>query len=109
MKKLLLAFTLGLTACGSATPEGPDTTGTDLATQPAAGYTRFTPQPIDVASGDDKTYCQWVAAPAEVDVDIVDITGLQAFPGHHALLYSTTVAEPVGTTRLCTSDDQATM
>lgn len=107
MKRLLIgiALTLGLSACSSADGTDPDTSDTG----PAAGYTRFTPEAIDVGPGDDKTYCQWVAAPADKDMDILDITGLQTFPGHHALLYSTPVNEPVGTTRLCTNDDQATM
>jgi hypothetical protein len=124
MKKLLIALTLGLAACGNAQPSGPDTSnpgpdtsnpGPDTSnpsaepSSPPEGYTRFAPMPIEVAPGKDETWCQWVTAPAEADIDIMDITGEQVFPGHHSIIFATTAAEPVGTSRLCSAEDSASV
>jgi hypothetical protein len=103
MRKILVALTLGLAACGNADVE-PDKPGTESG--PPAGYTRFEPQPIDMEAGEEVVYCQFVAPPAEADVDIIDITGEQGFPGHHAILFATSANEPVGTSRPCTDQDQ---
>jgi hypothetical protein len=51
---------------------------------------------------------QWVGGPLDQDYDVVDITGSQSAGGHHALLYATTQAEPLGTTRLWNDADQLT-
>lgn len=112
MKKLLIAMTIGLTACGNADDGTTPTAGGDTQDSvwttptPAEGYTRFEPQTIDVAPGEDGTWCQWLTAPAEADIDIVDITGEQPFPGHHAILVATRTEAPVGTTKLCSEVDQ---
>jgi hypothetical protein len=114
MKKLLIAMTLGLAACGNA-DDGSAAAGGDTSDSvwaqptPAEGYTRFEPQAVEVAPGEDSTYCQWLTAPAEADMDIMDITGEQPFPGHHAILAATLVPEPVGTTKLCSEVDQTSL
>jgi hypothetical protein len=128
MKKLLVALSLGLAACsnmdGAGPMSGPDTSkpGPGMSkpppdmsnpppdtSKPAEGYTRFSPEPIELAAGEEGIWCQWVAGPAEADTDIVDITGEQLFPGHHAILFATPMGEPAGTTRLCNDADQAQM
>lgn len=73
------------------------------------GYTRFTPEPVELAPGEDGIWCQWVAGPSEQAQDVVDISGSQSAIGHHAVLYSTTSHEPVGTTRPCEDADQLHM
>lgn len=113
MKKLLITMTLGLAACGNA-DDGSATAGDPPDSvwsqpTPAEGYTRFEPQTIEVAPGEDGTWCQWLTAPAEADIDIMDITGEQPYPGHHAILVATKIQEPVGTTKLCSEVDQSSM
>jgi hypothetical protein len=114
MKKFLFALSLGLAACSnmdSAGPmSGPDMLKPTPATKkPAEGYTRFTPEPVELEAGQEGNWCQWVAGPAEADTDIMDITGEQLFPGHHAILFATPIGEPAGTARLCTREDLAEM
>jgi hypothetical protein len=104
MKRILVALTLGLAACGNA-DGGPGKTEPGEESKPPEGYTRFAPPSIDMAPGEEGTYCQFVALPAEADMDILDITGEQGFPGHHAVLFATSANEPVGTTRACTDQD----
>jgi hypothetical protein len=71
-----------------------------------AGATRFvTPTITNIQPGDDKLYCQWLAAPAETDQDVLALSGQQSPHGHHVVLYATTANEPVGTSRECTSED----
>jgi hypothetical protein len=72
----------------------------------AAGYTRYTtPIITDIAAGTDVLYCQWVAAPASNDQDVLNVEGLQSAHGHHIVLYATTEAFPVGESHICTTDD----
>ncbi len=104
MKKILVALTLGLAACGNADSQ-PNTTPPAVE-GPPEGYTRFEPKAIELAAGEEQVLCQFVAGPAEADMDILDITGEQGFPGHHAVLFATSATEPVGTTRPCTDQDQ---
>jgi hypothetical protein len=101
----------GLTGCGNA-DDGSSADGDKPASvwsqpTPAEGYTRFEPETIEVAPGEDGTWCQWLTGPAEADIDIMDITGEQPFPGHHAILVATRTEEPVGTTKLCSEVDQS--
>jgi len=105
MKKILVALTLGLVACGNA-DDGTGTTEPGAESKPPEGYTRFEPQTVEMAPGEEVILCQFVAPPAEADMDILDITGEQGFPGHHAILFATSANEPVGTTRPCTDQDQ---
>lgn len=103
---------LALTACGSSTQnEPPDSAliaGFDPA--PREGYQRYiVPAVRDIAPGTDAMWCQWLAAPAEEDVDILDLLGDQSIGGHHAILYATTIAAPPGTTRACVDSDLASV
>jgi hypothetical protein len=49
--------------------------------------------------------CQWIAPPADTDIDVIDVTGQQSFGGHHVVLYATTDVENVGTVRPCSERD----
>jgi hypothetical protein len=46
----------------------------------------------DVAPGDDVTYCQYVMAPFDHDVDVLDVGGYQSDFGHHAVAFTYTPA-----------------
>jgi hypothetical protein len=96
---------VSLPACGSGggTPvSGKQPTKTHTAstgTPPASdaftppptpdGYTRFEAVTIaDIQPGDDTTHCQYVMAPTDHDVDILDVQGAQSKFGHHAVAFS---------------------
>jgi hypothetical protein len=71
-----------------------------------AGHIRMIAPPVlDIAPGNDVTYCQWVADPSDVSRQIQNVEGYQSRGGHHLVLYATTVHEPVGTSRICTDED----
>lgn len=72
-----------------------------------AGYTRFlAPTTKAIAPGADLEMCQWVAGPAAVAQDVLDLTGYQSATGHHAVLYATTETQvPVGESHPCTEQD----
>lgn len=76
----------------------------------ADGYTRFVlPTVSKLQPGDDLMFCQWIAAPSDVDRQIVDTSGFQSTGGHHIALYATSEIEKVGTSRLCTIRDMLTV
>jgi hypothetical protein len=103
---------LVLSACGSSDHTGgtepskspgtpADKTPDDSVSQagafspPAApdGYTRLTAATVkDVLPGTDVTYCQYVMAPNDHDVDILDVSGYQSAFGHHAVAFSYTAS-----------------
>jgi hypothetical protein len=67
----------------------PSDTGAFAIPDLAEGYTRFQANTVhDIQPGDDLTHCQYVAAPIDHDVDIVDISGMQSRLGHHAVAFS---------------------
>jgi hypothetical protein len=108
MKRLLVLAAFSLVACGG-TEGGETSPPEDVGFDPPEvepGYTRFRPDPIDVAPGEEGVWCQWVAGPSEVTQDVVDVMGEQSEIGHHAVLYATTLHEPVGTIRPCKDEDQ---
>jgi len=71
-----------------------------------AGATRIVMPPVkNIQPGQEAMWCQWVAAPFEKDTDVLEITGAQSVGGHHAIMYATTAAAPLGTTRPCTDED----
>jgi hypothetical protein len=74
----------------------------------AAGYQRFEATPIEIPAGGSDQWAQWVGGPLDQDYDILDITGVQSFGGHHALVYAHVDAEPAGFTRLWKDEDQIT-
>jgi hypothetical protein len=59
----------------------------------AAGYTRLvSPTVHDVQPGGDVTYCQYVMAPLDHDVDVLSVEGFQSAYGHHAVAMTYTPA-----------------
>ena len=127
MRNLSLAVSLSLlvAACGSPDDGSPGTakkssnpgkrassasTESGELTRPTLkeGYTRFETLKIDdIQPGDDITRCQYVMAPLDRDMDVLDITGLQSKFGHHAAAFSYTPKEgqEVGTELRCMGND----
>jgi hypothetical protein len=64
---------------------------------PRPGYVRYKTNPIDVPPGTSAQWFEWIAAPLDHDVDVVDIIGTQPHVGHHATLYAVQDAQPIGT------------
>src|SRR5262245_13635752 len=106
-----LPLVLFLVACGSdpaRTPEGEDPEGpgespTDVhgnfaPPPPAEGYTRLTAPVIEgIEPGADRQFCQYVYAPLDHDMDILDVQGFQSRSSHHAVAYAVTDFKALGT------------
>jgi len=91
-------------AC-SSNPDAGDPNGFNPP-PPPAGYTRIvSPVITGIEPGDDVTICQYVQAPLDRDVDILDAQGFQSPYGHHAIAFASAADVPVGTNRSCTDDD----
>jgi hypothetical protein len=89
-----VVLSLLVIGCGSdpdsSAPGGPSPS-TNAFNPPAApeGYTRLTAKTVyDVQPGADVTYCQYIMAPYDRDVDILDVGGYQSGFGHHAVAFS---------------------
>jgi hypothetical protein len=105
LRSLSIVSSLALFACGEPSPY---IEGFDPPERP--GYTRYvTPIIKDIAPGTDDMWCQWLAPPAEADLDILEMLGDQSIGGHHAILYATSIASPAGTTRACRDSDLASV
>jgi hypothetical protein len=93
---LIVLSSLSLSACGSDSGTGSQGTANAPSekvtfTPPALpdGYTRFRAETIvDVGPGDDVTHCQYVMAPLDRDMDVVDVQGSQSAYGHHGVAFS---------------------
>ncbi|MET0339524.1 MAG: hypothetical protein ABW252_00905 [Polyangiales bacterium] len=73
---------------------------------PSAGYTRLVAPVIkDIKPGQDVLRCQYIQAPLDRDIDVIDVTGHQSEGGHHAVTFASSLKEPVGTSRGCTDTD----
>jgi len=73
---------------------------------PAAGYTRIvSPVITGIQPGADITVCQYVQAPLDRDIDILDAGGHQSRFGHHAIAFASAAPVPVGTSGRCTEQD----
>jgi hypothetical protein len=111
-----------LSACGSgdadtpaekgAPPEGatPGKWVTPLTPEdmppPREGYTRLEAPVIeDVPPGGSVERCQYIRAPFETDLDVLDVGGYQTLGGHHSVVFASMIEEPVGTSRSCTDTD----
>lgn len=74
------------------------------------GYVRFVPNVLkNVAPGDNVDVCQFIQAPLDHDVDVIDVQGSQSLGGHHVVAYATSMKDPVGTTRRCTDQDNVSL
>jgi hypothetical protein len=90
---------LSISACGSsggtADSGNQNGSGTAAFTPPAPldGYARFNAMKVtDIKPGDDITKCQYIMAPVDHDMDVLDIRGAQSKYGHHAVMFSYTPA-----------------
>lgn len=110
MRKTLICFgwVLLLPGCGSGTDAGgaaPAKASTDGTFDPPAtpaGYVRLESKTVSsIPPGGDVTYCQYVMAPFDHDVDVLDVRGIQSSTGHHAAVFTYT---PDGKTALGTSE-----
>jgi hypothetical protein len=81
----------------------------DSSSGPAEGYVRYEVAPVTLQPGESGMWIQWVAAPFDRDRNVVDLTGHQGKGGHHAVLYTTTEIQPIGTTRVFANEDQTAM
>lgn len=110
--RLTLAFAVLLlapAACATDDGSGDGDDGGGLASEPPPdGYVRYETPVIELAPGESGLWKTWVAPPMDHDVDILDIRGGQSRGGHHALLYSNTIAREVGETQEWQSTDQFT-
>jgi len=109
-KRSLLFVALGLVGCGMGEPPPAEPSQFVAGFSPKAvteGYTRMVAPPVvGIKPGTDDEYCQWVAAPALEDRDVISVIGQQSLGGHHAVLYASTNTKfPVGETHICTEDD----
>lgn len=71
---------------------------------PPEGYQRFAAATVpNVAPGDDVTYCQYVMAPLDHDVDVLSVRGFQSKLGHHAaaFVYTPQAGEEPGASFPC--------
>lgn len=69
-----------------------------------AGYMRLTASTIrNIAPGADVTHCEYVLAPVERDMDILDVRGAQSKYGHHVVAFSFTGSgeEKLNESRAC--------
>jgi hypothetical protein len=99
-----------LWGCGSsgndpASTEGPAAEFSPPA--PEAGYTRYTAPSIpDLEPGADVMRCQYILAPFDRDMDVLDVSGYQSRGGHHSLAYAVKGSTaPLGTSRKCNDED----
>jgi hypothetical protein len=109
-RSVLFVLTIAtLPACGSGQgSEAPPSTapGAVVWNPPALedGYTRIvSPTVHDVKPGGDVTYCQYVMAPFDHDVDVLSVKGAQSKFGHHAVAfaYSPGAGEEIGSNTPC--------
>jgi len=110
-----LCFALGFVVavgCGTDRQLGPDTLP-NLTVPPApapnAGFQVITPIFENVMPGGDYEVCTWTDQILAHDVDIRSTLGYQTEPpGHHVIMYYTTVRQPPNTQRVCNDSDMAT-
>ncbi len=99
MRYAFLSLALGLpalVACGSGQQSSSSSAQTTTSVSntfdppPApAGYTRLTAVTVpNIPPGGDVTYCQYLMAPFDHDVDVLDVGGYQSKYGHHAVAFS---------------------
>lgn len=98
---------IALAGCGNGTQSNSMWVAGFSPPDAPAGYTRFvTPTVMQIPPGSDIEYCQWIAAPAGMDQDVLDLQGYESPGSHHVVLYSTSETKfPVGETHVCTEQD----
>jgi hypothetical protein len=123
MSGFLSCASLLLLACGSTNPDSaqqpppsgqqpppgqqpPASGGAFTPPPPPAGYTRVVaPVTTGIAAGADVMFCQYIQAPQDRDIDILDVQGYQSAFGHHAIAFASTANGAVGSTSPCSEED----
>lgn len=72
------------------------------------GFQRLMASAVEVPAGTSNDWMQWVGGPTDQDYDVSEMKGAQSAVGHHAILYTTTLDNPIGFTRLWSETDQLT-
>jgi hypothetical protein len=118
MNKLVgLAFAVPLFAgCGVDTVKPPPKPNQDIlpdltvppAPDPGKGWQIITPIFDNINPGDDDEVCTWTDVIADQQTDIRSTLGYQNEPpGHHIIVFYTTLPQPAGTQRICNDADMA--
>jgi len=109
MKRLAAGVVL-LIGCGAEGVSGPELVdGFEVPPPPDNGIQVITPIVEDIQPGTDNEYCMWSDKFLDVETDIKSTNGFQTEPpGHHTVLYYTTLTQPPGTQRKCNDTDMAT-
>ncbi|MFO0580441.1 MAG: hypothetical protein U1A78_41240 [Polyangia bacterium] len=107
MRKYLLAAAL-LTGCSNAPSDADRLPEIELEDAPQNGMQLVLPIVRDIPPGKDLELCTWTDKYLDKDVDVESISSAQAGPGHHIVIYTTTVMQPPGTSRPCTDQDMTT-
>ena len=109
MKRLAASIAL-LIGCGTSDgPTGPELVdGFEVPPPPENGLQVITPIVDGIEPGTDNEYCLWSDKFLTEETDIKSTSGYQTEPpGHHTVLYYTTLTQPPGTQRKCTDTDMA--
>jgi hypothetical protein len=97
---------LSVVGCGSSASPESGSSAEFSPPPPADGYTRIVAPIIEaIAPGGDVVKCQYVLAPFDRDMDVLDITGYQSKGGHHSVAYAVQDGAPLGTSRDCDTAD----
>jgi len=114
MNKLqgLVFGSLFVVGCGTDTPgqSGPEVLP-DLTVPPVPenGVQIITPIVTDIQPGSDNEICTWTDVILDKTTDIRSTLSFQTEPpGHHVVVYYTSVHQPAGTQRPCSDTDMAT-
>jgi hypothetical protein len=100
-----LLASASLVACGSSDGTEQSKEGFNPPAAPA-GYERIVaPVVTGVKGGADVTYCQYVKAAFDHDVDILDVRGYQSRMGHHSVAYAMPGDHPLNTNEPCTGQE----
>ncbi len=70
------------------------------------GYVHYETPPITLQPGESGQWVQYVAAPFDQDMDVIEVVGTQSQGGHHAVLYASPTVQEVGFTRPFSQIDQ---
>lgn len=98
-----LACSLAACSGSSGDPSEPDVFDPP---PPPEGFTRIAAPIIkNLQPGSNSTVCQYVFAPFDRDMDVLEVQGYQSKYGHHAIAYAMNVDVPIGTTRDCNTED----
>ena len=63
----------------------------------------------DIPAGESIERCQYVRTPFEQNMDVLDVRGYQTIGGHHSVVFTSSLQEPVGTSRVCTDADNTSI